>query len=600
MQADGALFRGDAPVDLPPKELAALRLLLAHAGQIVTHSQLQQALWGDMHIAADTISKCISSLRAKLEPEECIQTVYKRGYRFSAAVWPHRASFSGALPRLAIMPFVTELEVPEYLGSAVAEQTAARLNAAHPAIASVLAQDSVFTLASSGLNAQQIGQTLEADLVLTGTLRLLPAHYRLRAEMIRATDGVQLWVEDLFVERSRIAGLEVELVNSLSFHLHCRGPSISAVADVPAGGPENDPQKQEAYEIFQRAHYEWQTLQRHHMQDGLRRLLRAIELDPSLIAARVDLANLCVTQTFYGFMSPSVAADIVRRAVEPESQSGGAAGSGRRDEKPGAAKGVSCPWDRESIPDLALRNEDILPALGWIKFHVDRDLPAALRAFSLSFHLPHNPWTIRARTMFSLSRHRFGEAIEALNAAIYLDPYSLWLQARLGWALHLAGEAAASIRQIERALTLFPKHESTGLYGSLILAYNGDAARGVELAQELTQRCPYLDLATSAHAYALACAGHADEARTILQRLEWLSRERFVLNAFAAGAYVALGERDAALAELRKSDQVRCPWFFQMLADPRLQPLHEDPEFVQMKAVLTDMETAAAQDARQP
>ncbi len=583
LEADGALLRGETPVDLPPRELAALRLLLAHAGHIVTHSQLRQALWGDMHIAADTVSKCMSSLRARLEPEECIQTVYKRGYRFSASVRPLNAGLAGALPRLAIVPFTTEFDLLEYLGPAVAEQTAARLNEAHPAMASVLAQDSVSTLARRGLSALEIGQTLEADLVLTGNVRLLPAHYRLRAAMIRITDGVQLWVEDLFVERSRIAGLEMELVNSLAVYLHSSGPSISAVAAIAASSAENTPQQREAYEISQRAHYEWQTFERHQMQDGLQRLLYAVDLDPSLIAARVDLAHLCITQTFYGFMSPSIAADIVRRMVEP-----------------GVGAGASYRWDRESISDLAMRNEAILPALGWIKFHVDRDLTAALRAFSLSAHLPHDPWVTRARTMFSLSRHRFGEAIETLNAAIHLDPYSAWLQARLGWALHLAGEPAASMQQIEHALAIFPEHEEARLYGALILAYNGDAARGVELAQELTQRCPYLDMATAAHAYALACAGHMDEARIILERLEWLSRERFVLNTFTAAAYVVLGERNAALAELRKSDQVRCPWFYQMLADPRLQPLHEDPEFAQMRALLPRMEAAAARDTGQP
>jgi len=45
---------------------------------------------------------------------------------------------------------------------------------------------------------------------------------------------------------------------------------------------------------FCAGHYEWQTLHRHRMQDGLQRLLQAIELDPTLIFAKVDLANLCV------------------------------------------------------------------------------------------------------------------------------------------------------------------------------------------------------------------------------------------------------------------------------------------------------------------
>jgi hypothetical protein len=69
--------------------------------------------------------------------------------------------------------------------------------------------------------------------------------------------------------------------------------------------PRNGNEHREAYEIFQRAHHEWQTLERHRMQDGLQHLLRATELDPSLVAARVDLVNLCVAQASYGFMSPN-------------------------------------------------------------------------------------------------------------------------------------------------------------------------------------------------------------------------------------------------------------------------------------------------------
>ena len=589
LEADGTLFRGETPVHLPPKELAALRLLLAHAGRIVTPLQLRQALWGDVHVTPDSVPKCVSSLRARLGPDDCIQTVYKRGYRFAAEVRSLGAGPGGALPRLAILPFAAGYGIPEHLGSALAEETMARLSGMRPAMVSVLAQDSVFTLAGRGLTALETGQALGADLVLAGTVRALPMHFRMRAEMIRVKDGTQIWVEDALVDRSRIAGLETELVDRLTMRLTSRVPSeaqtpkdtsastaiagigsegvaISAVADP---GHVGVVEHREAYEIFQRAHHEWQTLQRHRMQDGLQHLLRATELDPSLIGARVDLVNLCVTQSFYGYMSPSVAADIVRRTSE-------------------------------SIPDLPLHGEGILPALGWIRFHVDRNLPAALSAFSLSSHLPHNPWTTRVRSMFALSRHRFGEAIDLLRAAIHLDPYAPWLQARLAWALHLAGEAnsspAASIDQIRQTLRQFPDHEGANLYASVILAFNGEAEQATELAHRLAERLPYFDLATSVHAYALACAGRADEARAIMERLQWLGRERFLLKAFIPAVHVSLGEYDAALAELRATDLIRCPWFFQMLADPRLKPLHSRPEFLEMQAILAGMEAEAARD----
>ncbi len=607
LQDDGTLLRGETPVHLPPKELAALRLLLANPGRIVTPLELRQVLWGDVHVTADSVPKCVSSLRARLEPEECIQTVYKRGYRFIAGVRAQGSGPRGALPRLAILPFTGGFGVPDHLGAVVAEETMARLSGSRPASVSVLAQDSVFTLARRGLTALETGETLHADFVLAGTLRALPMHYRLRVEMIRVQDGTQVWVEDLLVERSRIAGLEAELADRLAFRISSGAPrdnrlsresttashaqtqsagslqneglSISAVAQPEDG---NSLPQRDAYEIFQRAHHEWQTLERHSMQDGLQHLLRAVELDPYLIEARVDLVNLCLAQSIYGYMSPMVAADIVRRSADSGKLG---AGPGRQGDQPGA-----------------IRPEAVLPALGWIQFHADRNLPAALHAYSSSAHLPHDQWVTRARVIFALSRGRFSQAIDLLRAAIQLDPYSACLQARLAWALHLAGsdstaDAGASVDQIRKTLQQFPEDGAANLYGAIILAYNGEAAQATELAKLLAQRLPYFDLATEVDAYALACAGRADEARTILERLQWLGRERFLLRAFMPAAYVALGDFDAAIAELHASNQIRCPWFFQTLADPRLKPLHGNPEFLALQQILAGMEAEAGQDS---
>ena len=581
LEADGTLWRGETVVHLPPKELAALRLLLAYAGQIVSPLQLRHALWGDVHVTADSVPKCLSSLRARLEPENCIQTVYKRGYRFTAEVLRQGLPPAGALPRLAILPFATLHEVPKHLGPAIAEETIVRLSNARSPALSVLARDSVFTLVGRGFTAQQIGETLKADLVLTGTLRALSSQYRLRAEMIRIEDGTQIWVEDMLVDQNRIAGLESELVQRLAWRLGAGfsggkslrprssegGLSISAAAEALVE-QESGSQRREAYDIFLRGRHEWQSLHRHRMQDGLQHLLRAIEVDPSLISAKIDLANLCVAQSFYGFMSPAVAAEHVHRTAE-------------------------------TIPDLPRQAEAILPALGWVNFHFDRNLPAALNAFSLSAHLPHGPWTTRIRAMFTLSRGRFAEAIELLRAAIQLDPYSAWLHSRLAWALHLDGQDAESLAQSQSALSLFPEHEFTIFYGALILAFNGEAARATELAQNLAQRVPFFDLATAAHAYALACAGRSDEARTILERMQWLSRERFLLRSFTPAVLLALGDQDAAIEELHAANETRCPWFFQTLADPRLKALHGHPEFERMRAILTTMEAEAAQNAEQ-
>jgi DNA-binding winged helix-turn-helix (wHTH) protein/tetratricopeptide (TPR) repeat protein len=606
LEADGSLFRGESLIHLPPRELAALQLLLANVGQIVTPLQLKNALWGDVHVTADSVPKCLSSLRARLQPEDCIQTVYKRGYRLTAEVRRIETSSADLLPRLAIPPFITESGVPDHLGTALAEETVTRLSNAQSPIAAILARDSVFTLALRGLNAQQIGEALHADLVLAGTLRAYTSHFRLRAEMIRVDDGIQIWVEDLLVERDKVTGLDSELAIRLDFRLkswpsfsqhqiarnsqqtispaesedsatpHTSAPvslsdrkagptdqtlSIAAAAE-PSLEAVSHSQRREAYESFLRGHHEWQTDERHRMQDALQLLTNAVELDPSLIAAKVDLSHLCVTQEFYGFMSPAQAANLVRSTAE-------------------------------TIPDLSEQAPAILPDLAWIHFHFERDLNIALRYFKLSSDLPHDQWVTRARVMFALSRHRFPEAVALLRAAIDQDPFSPSLHGRLAWALHLGGNAAESIDQIEQCIRLFSDHESTVLYGVPILAFNGHAASGIKLAQKLPQLQPRFDATSAVHAYALACAGRNAEARALLERLNWLSHERFLLSAFTPAVHVALGDLDVALAELKAGNESRCPWFFQMLADPRLKPLHGNSEFKQLQSILTRMEDDA-------
>lgn len=562
LDAEGTLTRGDEIIHLPPKELAALKLLLANAGKIVTHQQLKQALWGDVHVTDDSVPKCVSSLRELLTPDDCIQTVYKRGYRLSAEIQKREADSPEGRPRLVIMPFAVDVNVPVYLGPAIAEDAIALLTSDQLGPVHVMARDSAFSLSARGMTAHQVGEALQADLVLTGTLRSLPSHFRLRVEMIRVADGTQIWVEDMLVSQDRAAGIESELANRLFVRLSTHDWNMSARIGSERGGSVSS-SRREAYELFLRGHHEWQSLQRHRMQEGVQHLTVATELDPSLYAAQIDLANACVIQEFCGYASPMQTAEQVRHAAE-------------------------------AIPSSAEGAEAILPPLGWIRFHVDHDLAGALRAFSTCAHVPHETSITRLRSMLALSRHRFHEAIDIIQDALHIDPYSPWLNARLAWAYHLSGEADKSVEQAEHALQLFPDHECSNVYGTIVLAFNGRADRAVGVAESLVRRSPHFDMGTAVYAYALAQVGRIEDARSILERLQWLSRERFVLSSFTPAVSLALGDPEGAIADLQGAAEARCPWFFQMLADPRLAELRAHPEYAKMLKMLERMEGTAS------
>ncbi|HUL35582.1 MAG TPA: response regulator transcription factor [Candidatus Eisenbacteria bacterium] len=77
----------DKNVQLTRKEFELLSYLVAHAGQVVTHRKLLQAIWGpDYGDEAEYLRVCVNHLRKKIEPDpsnpKFLLTAVGMGYRF--------------------------------------------------------------------------------------------------------------------------------------------------------------------------------------------------------------------------------------------------------------------------------------------------------------------------------------------------------------------------------------------------------------------------------------------------------------------------------------------------------------------------------------
>ena len=80
---------GGARVHLTPKEYDLLRLLIAHAGKVLTHKQLLREIWGPAHVEdSDYLRSYVRMLRQKLEADPArpalILTEPGVGYRLTA------------------------------------------------------------------------------------------------------------------------------------------------------------------------------------------------------------------------------------------------------------------------------------------------------------------------------------------------------------------------------------------------------------------------------------------------------------------------------------------------------------------------------------
>ena len=90
----GELRRHGIPVPLRPQAMIVLKTLLRRYPRLVTREELRHALWGTTHVAWEVgLHQIVRQLRRALgdDPRDpsFIQTVPRRGYRFTAAVSTH-------------------------------------------------------------------------------------------------------------------------------------------------------------------------------------------------------------------------------------------------------------------------------------------------------------------------------------------------------------------------------------------------------------------------------------------------------------------------------------------------------------------------------
>lgn len=84
----GSLSRGGVDIALRPKSFELLVLLVHQSDQLLTKQSLMDALWPDVVVTDDSLTRCVSDVRAALGKEGAgmVQTVPRRGYRFVAQV----------------------------------------------------------------------------------------------------------------------------------------------------------------------------------------------------------------------------------------------------------------------------------------------------------------------------------------------------------------------------------------------------------------------------------------------------------------------------------------------------------------------------------
>ena len=80
--------------------------------------------------------------------------------------------------------------------------------------------------------------------------------------------------------------------------------------------------------------------------------------------------------------------------------------------------------------------------------------------------------------------------------------------------------------------------------------------------------------------YAYAKAGRVQDARTIMAKLNELSKTRYVAAWWTALIHIGLGEKEEAFPYLEKAYQEHSWWLLWTKADHRFDSIRSDPRYV--------------------
>jgi TolB-like protein/Flp pilus assembly protein TadD len=552
-------------IRLEPKVMQVLVCLAENAGEVVSKERLMRSVWPDAFVGDDVLTRCISELRRVFgddakEPR-FIQTIPKSGYRLIARVSRGAGQEIAApgqsvhletvaagddhvpAPLIAVLPF-EHLGGPEreYLTDGLTEEISASLGQIDPEHVSVKGRTSTRRYKGTPKSLAEIGQELGVEYLLEGSVRAESGRLRVTSKLIRARDQVQIWAESYESEPGSMLELQRELSVAIARQVRLRlSPErLTALA-------HRHTRNAEAYELYLRGRHLWNQLTPETNRRAVECYQKATQLDPEFALAWAGLADI--------YSASPINSDVHPRDVLEQARDA-------------AARAVA------SASDLA----ETQTALGTVHYWFDFDWPAAETAYRKAISV--DPSYSQAHRLLGLALAAMGRGEEARKAMLHareLDPYYPMQPALSAYERLRARDYSSALELAHRATVVGPSF----WIGYFQLAEVYERLGKSELALEALEKAEALSgnsKMLSLRGYILAKSGRTNQVEEVLRTLKSIARERYVPPYAMALVYAGLGQRDSAFEWLDRAYAERDVHLV-FLADPKWDPLREDPRF---------------------
>ena len=523
------------PVRMERIPMDLLILLVRENGRLVSRDEIIERLWGkDIFFDTDnSINTAIRKIRRALgdDPEKprYIETVLGKGYRFKSRTDPATGITSPLeeveRPRimLAVLPFenLSGDAGQEYFSDGLTEETIMRFGKMSPQRLGVIARTSSMAYKRTDKSVFQIGQELGVDYVLEGSVRREADRTRVTAQLIRVRDQIHLWAENFDRPSQSILDIHGEVGAAIAAHVQ-----LELTPEGERHLRSQRPVNREAYDHYLHGRYHWARLTPPELLKAAEYFRKATQCDPEYALAYSGLADT---------LSAAITSEIPAKDVFPEAK---------------AAIALALALDPESAE---AHNADAT-----IKFWFDWDFEGAEAAARKAISLNSNyflAYLYLAHVLSNVGRH--DEALQTIQQARVLDPFSLITNTMYGQFLYHAGQLEASIQQFRATLDmewrfwiahicLAKSYEQQGMYSEALAACDaaGEFSGGNSEALSLA-------------GYVYAVSGERARAEAKIQQLLEQKAKRYVPPYSVALVFAGLGETETALQWLEQAFEDR-------------------------------------------
>jgi serine/threonine-protein kinase len=450
-------------------------------------------------------------------------------------------------PSIGVLPFsnMSASADNEYFSDGVTEEILNALSRI-PTL-KVAARTSTFGLKGKSLGITEIGQLLNVNTILEGSVRRMGQRVRISAQLVNAHDGYHIWSEQYDREIEDVFEIQDEIARNIVDRLKVK---LTAAQNEALG--KRHTENVVAYELYLRGRHCWHRWNMTGMlEKAIHHYENALVKDPEYALAYCGLADAYNVPGLWGFLPPS---EVLPKALAAATRA--------------VALAPELAESRTSLGFVQLLNWDWEAAESSLLHAIDLNPRYAL---AHSFH---------AWLLSTIGRQR--EASEAARLGQELDPLSPATNGIAALVSYHARQYDQAIDECGRTL----ERDRASFLGLLAMtlsyAAKGDYKEAINHAERGVSVSPDVNLLRALLASIYAMAGERAAAESVLAELLERSKQAYVGPTMISWIYANLDDTDAAFEWLGKacSDRdctlgfgIRVPLYDRISSDPRFREL---------------------------